>query len=109
MNTIEGFLGSPTIIFAVSCVFFLSYLVIYVLACKWSFVRSWPLLIVAVAWALFAVWELFCTVKEYNIRVDLFVICPVLIAVTIFGVFVSVGSLASSLLKKQPSTGNKPR
>jgi hypothetical protein len=64
------------------------------------FARIWPLLIPAIAWMLFAIWEWFCTVKEYDIRVDLLLIYPVLIVVSIFGISVSIGSLVSSLLKK---------
>ena len=100
MNQIEWFFWKPERIFAVSCAFFLGYFVIRLFGRKLSSVRSRPLLIPAIAWALFAVWELFCSVQQFNIRVDLFLIYPVLIIVSIFGLSASIGSLISSLFKK---------
>ena len=100
MNSMEWFFWSPERIFVVSCGFFLGYFVIRLFSRKLLFIWSWPLLIPAVAWALFAVWELFSTVKQYNIRVDLFLIYPLLIVVSIFGLSVSIGSLITSLFKK---------
>ena len=57
--------------------------------CTWLFLSrrrgAWPLAIAGAAWALFAVWEWHCKVKGYNIRVDLFVVSPVLLALTVWG------------------------
>ena len=100
MNPMEWFFWKSERIFAVSCVFFLGYFVIRLFGRKLPSVRSRPLLIPAIAWALFAVWELFCSAQQYNIRVDLLFIYPVLIVVSIIGLSVSIGSLISSLFKK---------
>ncbi len=48
---------------------------------------SWPLLIAAAAWGSFAVWEWYAKAKGWNIRLDLFLIYPVLIIVTARGAF----------------------
>lgn len=100
MNQIEWLFWSPERIFVVSGGFFLGYFVIRLFSRKLPFIRSWPLLIPAIAWALFTLWELYCRVQKFNIRVDLFFIYPVLIIVSIFGLSVSIGSLILSLFKK---------
>ncbi|MCK4914233.1 MAG: hypothetical protein KAI59_06630 [Planctomycetes bacterium] len=100
MNPMEWFFWKPERIFAVSFAFFLGYLVIRLFNRKLSSAKSWPLLIPAIAWILFGIWEWFCTVKEYNIRVDLLLIYPILIAISVFGLSMSISSLISSFLKK---------
>lgn len=100
MNPMEWFVWKPERIFMVSLVFFLGYLTIYLFSRKRPAVRSYPLLISFVTWITYGVWELFCSVQQYNIRVDLLFIYPVLIIVSIFGISASVGSLISNLLKK---------
>ena len=104
MNPMEWFFWKPERIFAVSCVFLLGYFIIRLFGRRLSSVRSWPLLVPTIAWVLFAIWESFCRAQQFNIRVDLFLIYPVLIIVSIFGLSVSIGSLISNLFKKQPSS-----
>ena len=94
------FVWKPGRVFAVSFVFFLCYLVVCLFKRKLSAVLSWPLLITAITWGLYAILEWSCTIKKCNIRVDLFLIYPVLIVVSILGLSVSIGSLISSFLKK---------
>ena len=84
----------------VSCVFFLGYAVMRLLSRKLPSMRSRPLKIAAIAWVSYAIWEWFCTVKQANIRIDLFLIYPILIIVSVFGLSVSIGSVISSFLKK---------
>ena len=100
MNIMEWFVGQPGRIFVISCIFFLGYFVMRLLGRKLPSLRSWPLLVPAIAWVLFAVWELFCSAQQYDIRVDLFFIYPILIVVSIFGLSVSIGSLITSFFKK---------
>jgi len=100
MNPMELFLGKPGRILIVSCGFFLGYLIMCLYGRKLPSVRCWPLLIPAIAWGLFAIWEWYCTVNKYDIRIDLFLIYPVLIIISVFGLSVSVGSLISSFFKK---------
>jgi hypothetical protein len=45
-------------------------------------VRAWPMLVAAGAWASWAPWEAHAKAMDYNIRVDLLVICPLLAALT---------------------------
>jgi hypothetical protein len=52
----------------------------------WRMKFAWPSLITGVVWAVFAAWEGHCVRMGYDIRVDLFLINPLLIAFTIFGV-----------------------
>jgi hypothetical protein len=107
MKLMEWFFWRPERILVVSLAFFLGYLVIHTFRYKWSSVRSWPLLIPAIAWILFAIWERHCTIKESNIRVDLLLIYPVLIVVSIFGISVSIGSLISNFLKNKAADNSR--
>jgi hypothetical protein len=50
----------------------------------------WPLIVASIGWTLFAPWEWFCKVQRYNIRVDLLLISPVLLALTAWGVIAAV-------------------
>jgi len=45
---------------------------------------SWPLFFAALAWILYAAWEFKAKEQRYNIRPDLIVICPVMMAITIW-------------------------
>ena len=47
--------------------------------------RAWPAFIAGIGWVLFAIWESYCNKQGYNIRVDLFVIVPVLYSLTVWG------------------------
>jgi hypothetical protein len=51
---------------------------------------EWLILIAALAWSLFAFWEHNCKAHGYNIRVDLFLIYPILLAVTLLGIIAAV-------------------
>ncbi len=93
INPMKWFFWKPERAFAVSCFFFLGYLVIRLFSHKLSFMRRRPLLIPAVVWLLYAVWEWVCTVNRGYIRVDLFLIYPILIVVSIYGLSVSIRSL----------------
>jgi hypothetical protein len=100
MNPIEWFFWKPERAFAVSCAFFFGYLLVRLFNRKSSFARSWPLLIPAITWGFYAIWECYCTVQKYNIRVDLLLIYPILIVVSVFGLSVIIGSLTSSFFEK---------
>ena len=75
----------PLVIFLVGVVFFVGYRVLR----ESSFGEgkdATALLVPAVAWALYALWELFVVLKtpEANIRIDLLVIWPVLAILSIW-------------------------
>ena len=69
--------------------FFVGYLGLRMFRRKFSSVQDWPLLIPAVIWGLFAIWEWHCKAQQYNIRVDLLLFYPVLIIVSIAGPLLS--------------------
>lgn len=94
------FVRNPERILAISCVFFLGYFIISSFSRKLSSVRSWPLLIPAITWGLYAIWEWFCVIKKGNIRIDLFLIYPILIVASILGLSMSISSLVSNIFKK---------
>lgn len=54
--------------------------------------RRWSILLPAFAWTLFAPYEWFCARKGYDIRLDLALIYPVLIIVTLAGLSLSLWS-----------------
>jgi uncharacterized membrane protein YphA (DoxX/SURF4 family) len=51
---------------------------------------AWPLVVVSLAWFVFSGWEWYCKVREYNIRVDLMLIWPVLLPLTAWGLIAGV-------------------
>jgi len=79
---IQPFVWHPERIAAVACVLFIAFFVLLSL----RRFRSWPLLIPACVWGLFAVWEAYCKAQKYNIRVDLLLLYPILVVVTVWGV-----------------------
>ncbi len=57
-------------------------------------VVRWPLIVAAVSWAGFAAWEWDCLREQADIRIDLFLIYPFLVLLTLTGLVPSVASLA---------------
>jgi hypothetical protein len=51
---------------------------------------AWPLVVVSLAWFVFSGWEWYCRVREYNIRVDLMLVWPVLLPLTAWGLIAGV-------------------
>ena len=78
---IQPFVAHPERIVVVAGVLFLSFFALLVL----RRFRSWPLLIPACGWGLFAIWEAYCEAQGYNIRVDLLLVYPVLVVITLWG------------------------
>ena len=95
------FAGNLKLIFAAVGFLLLAYLIVFLLKRKFESVLSWPLLVVAMAWMLFAMWEIFCMEQGYNIRVDALFIYPILILVSLVGFLASVGSIIFGLFKKK--------
>jgi hypothetical protein len=52
----------------------------------WRKKFAWPPLVTGTVWAAYAAWEWYCVRMGYNIRVDMFLVAPLLLAFTIFGV-----------------------
>jgi hypothetical protein len=81
----EPFVMHPERIAVVAALFLLGYAVL-----RWrGHLRAWPLLVSAGAWGLWVPWELHCTAMGYNIRVDLLLLCPLLIWVTLWALIAS--------------------
>jgi len=51
---------------------------------------AWPLVVVSLVWFLFSGWEWYCKTHDYNIRVDLMLIWPVLLPLTAWGLIAGV-------------------
>lgn len=73
------FIGHPDRIAVVTCLWF----VLAVLVTIWRKKIAWPAVVAGIAWAVFAAWEWHCQRMGYNIRVDLFLIYPVMLVVTL--------------------------
>jgi hypothetical protein len=95
------FATKPELLFAGALVFLLEYLIVFLLGRKFKSVLSWPLLLVAIAWMLVAMWEVYCAEQGYNIRVDVLFIYPILILVSLLGFLASVSSIILSLFGKR--------
>ena len=73
--------------------------VLFLLATLVSFLQrhiAWPLVAAGCAWILFAVWERYCMIQRYDIRVDLLVIWPGLLIFTIGALLLGFFSHAKS-------------
>ena len=88
---LRPFVGHPERIALVAAAFVAGYIA---LRMRRPAVVRWPLILGAVTWAAFAVWELECLREQANIRIDLFLIYPILVLLTLAGLVPSVMSLA---------------
>jgi hypothetical protein len=88
---LRPFVQHPERIALVALAFLTSYLV---LRRRSPGVVRWPLLVIASTWAGFAVWEWGCLREQTGIRIDLFLIYPVLVLLTFAGLLPSLVSLA---------------
>ena len=79
------FVGRPLPILAVAAVFLAAYIALRRIRLG-SICRPGSLLVVAAAWTVYAAWEWLVLVRtpEANIRVDLMVIWPILLIVSIW-------------------------
>lgn len=82
------FTGKSLNIFAVAVIFFSAYLILQFIV-KTTSLHPQPLLILSIAWGMYSVWELFVQIQtpEANIRIDLFVIWPILVILTVWKLF----------------------
>ena len=82
------FVGKPLNIIVVATVFLVGYLALR-FKTQSAGRRHWLLLVAAVAWVLYAVWEFLVNVRtpEANIRVDLLVIWPALAILSALAIF----------------------
>jgi hypothetical protein len=80
--------GKPLSILTIAVVFIAAYLALR-FAVRGIVRHPRPLLIAAIAWGLYAVWEWLVQMKtpEANIRVDLLVIWPIMAILTVFAFF----------------------
>jgi CDP-diglyceride synthetase len=77
------FVGHPDRIAVVATVLLVLFAALRIGRHTWR----WPLLWTAGVWVAFAIWEWMVLVQEANIRVDLIVLYPVLLGITIWGLW----------------------
>ena len=80
---IKPFVAHPERVAMVATVLLIMYLVLGFARRFWS----WPLLWTTGVWSAYAIWEWLLLNQGANIRVDLILIYPVLVTVTIWGVW----------------------
>jgi len=98
---IQPFVQHPERIAIVSGIFCLWFLGVYLPNRKHMQFQYWLLLACAVAWGLFAMWEVHCNVMRYDIRVDLLLIHPVLMGFSAFSIIINIIRLPSLFRRKQ--------
>jgi len=76
------FLGHPERILAVAVLWLFAAAILSV----WRKQVAWAPWLASLVWALFALWEWHCVRSGFTIRVDIFLVCPLLLAFTAFGV-----------------------
>ena len=79
----DFFVWHPGRVAVVAGAFLLTFIACAVLERSNRRFRSWPLLAAAVLWGLYALWEGLALEKRWNIRVDLFLIYPLLLGASI--------------------------
>lgn len=82
------FVGHPDRIAVVAMLFLVLFGALKTVRHSWS----WPVLWTAGLWVAFAIWEWSILVQEANIRVDLILVYPILLSVTIWGLWAGLRS-----------------
>ena len=82
---IQPFVCHPERIAVVAALFFIAYFIVRSKR-KSIGLDPKPLLYPSICWTLFVPWEAYCKIQEYNIRVDLLLIYPLLMGATIAGI-----------------------
>ena len=103
---IQPFVGHPERVAVVAALFFLAFVVVLILAKRVRRLRAWPLLVPTLLWTFFIPWEAYCKAGGYNIRVDLFLICPILLIATVGGIVASFKRETQTRRNTQP--GDSP-
>lgn len=104
---IQPFVWHPERIAIVSSVFFLGFIAMYLLNRKHIQFQHWLLLVCAIIWGLFAIWEAHCKTMGYNIRVDLLLIHPALISFSVFGIIINIIRPPLRFRRKQKNSGDR--
>jgi hypothetical protein len=87
---IQQLVGHPERIAMIAAVFFLGHLLLRLFRPS---VRRWPVLLPTCTWALFAPYEWYCTRHGYDKRLDLALIYPLLLVLTLVGLSLTLWSL----------------
>ena len=85
----DFFVWHPGRIVVVALVFAVGFIVLVVLQGVNHRFRSWPFLVASALWGLYALWESIAMEKQWNIRVDLLLIYPALLAISVAAVVLS--------------------
>ena len=89
---IKPFVSHPERIAVVATVFLVMFLVLGFSRRSWP----WPLLWGCGFWSAYAIWEWIILVQEANIRVDLILIYPVLLVVTLWSLWAGLRPMKKS-------------
>ncbi len=87
MDVVSGwFVGNPVLILLIGAVYAVAYLLVRFRGSER--LRAQALLLPAIAWTVWAVWEFFVTrfSPEANIRVDLLLIVPIVLILSVVGI-----------------------
>ena len=104
---IQPFVWHPERIVIVSGVFFLGFIGICLLNRKHVQFQHWLLLVCAIIWGVFAIWEANCKAMEYNIRVDLLLIYPVLMSFSVFSIVINIIRPSLRFRRKQKNSEDR--
>ena len=85
----DFFVWQPGRVVGVAGAFLLTFIACAVLERFNRRFRSWPLFAATVLWGLYALWEWLAFEKRWNIRVDLFLIYPLLLGASITALVLS--------------------
>jgi len=102
---IQPFLWHPERIAYVAVIFIAAFLIMRIVT-KSSGINPRYLFVPAVLWTLFIPWEAYCKAGEYNIRVDLLYIYPVLMVTSVLGIAKTVKQIIQPVDADNP--GNPP-
>ena len=82
-------IGKLELVFVISAVFCVAFFLIRRFTTK----RAWPVLGSSIIWLLYAAWELYCTTGQYDIRIEMVIIFPILIIVSLWALSFMVSSM----------------
>jgi hypothetical protein len=80
---VQPFIWHPIRIGFVSLVFLGAWFIFRRWSSGRSLVRPQGFFVLSIAWAIFALWECYCTVRQFNIRVDILLLWPPFAALTL--------------------------
>ena len=84
---IQPFIWHPERAFLVAIIFFVMLSVMFLRKKKNKKVMLWPTMAAIVIWCIFGVNEYFAKINQWDIRVDLLILMPLVLFVSLFSIF----------------------